>query len=254
VDCGADRIILHDVRTLASALLAATACLVSVRAGAQQTAMPVLQGSIYLGTRGADPRSGTPGTLGGSLDLTGRVAPGTTLTIAFLRGPRVNQPPPLPFASRQGDRYSLELRSRAWSLTAGNTLYSAGTAVTGAGVQVQGAAVRRTAGKVVGELVAGHPMTPPAWPRAGGWGSRRSAAWSPWSPRRCGAKPRRLSPPHTSAAPGSTRSSPGAGTGWWRGRARCGRRDGATARAAASRPRRSTPTRGRGSPSPAPAG
>src|SRR6185436_11055733 len=79
VDYGGGRVILQDVRTFAFALLAAATCLVP-RAGAQRAAaaVPGLQGSIYLGTRGVDPRGGTAGTPGGSFDLTGRVAPGTT--------------------------------------------------------------------------------------------------------------------------------------------------------------------------------
>jgi hypothetical protein len=130
-----------------------------VRRGGLRPGQRGMQGSAYLGTRGADPGAGTTGTLGGSLELTGRISPASTLTLGFLRGPRVNQPPLLPFASQQADRYSADLHSPRWWLSAGNALFSTGSAISGPGLRVQGAALRRTSGPVVGELVAGQPMT-----------------------------------------------------------------------------------------------
>lgn len=95
---------------------------------------------------------------GGVLDLSGRLTGNTTLALNYRQGPRESNLTNYRI-SQEVTRWSGTLRHPSWQVGFGNQVNSSGTVLTGPFVRGQGLSVRRTQGRVIGDLLVAQPTT-----------------------------------------------------------------------------------------------
>lgn len=117
----------------------------------------------------------TGGRYGGAVDLSGKLARTTTLSLDYRQGPRENNLTNYRIA-QEDTRWSGTLRGSSWLVQFGNQVASYGTALTGPSVRGQGATVRRTQGALIGDLTVAQPTSYVADP--GGHLVRGSLGWN----------------------------------------------------------------------------
>jgi hypothetical protein len=120
-------------------------------------------GAVHLaGTVGLNWPDLEPSGFGGSrvataVDLSGRLGPGSSMSLSYRQGPQEN---------RSNHQHVLEdrffrttLRHDSWDLEIGTRVPSPGTVLTGPTVDGRGVALRRTSGRLIGEVVMAQPTT-----------------------------------------------------------------------------------------------
>jgi hypothetical protein len=95
---------------------------------------------------------------GGVVDLSGKLARNTTLSLNYRQGPRESNLTNFRI-SQEVTRWSGTLRNPGWTLQFGNQVNSSGSVLTGPYVRGQGASLRRTQGLLIGDLVVAQPTT-----------------------------------------------------------------------------------------------
>ncbi len=95
---------------------------------------------------------------GGVVDLSGRLARRTTLSLNYRQGPREGNLTNYRIAQEE-TRWSGTLRNPGWMLQFGNQVTSSGNVLTGPYVRGQGMSLRRTQGLLVGDLTVAQPTS-----------------------------------------------------------------------------------------------
>jgi hypothetical protein len=95
---------------------------------------------------------------GGVVDLSGKLARETTLTLNYRQGPRENALTNYRIAQEE-TRWSGSVRRPGWTLQFGNQLSSSGNVITGPYVRGQGVSVRRTQGLLLGDVTIAQPTS-----------------------------------------------------------------------------------------------
>jgi hypothetical protein len=116
-----------------------------------------LNGTAFMGTRGAVPAADDAGRAVGSVDLAGRFSGNTNVSISYRRGPRPDQAPVSTQFTNERTWASFDLRNRNWSVNAGNGVSAQGSLLMGPYARTLGAIVRRNQGRIAGEIAAGQP-------------------------------------------------------------------------------------------------
>jgi hypothetical protein len=102
-------------------------------------------------------------TMGGArygvvVDLSGKLARETTLTLNYRQGPRESSVTNYRIAQEE-TRWSGNLRWPGWTVQVGNQISSSGNVLTGPYVRGQGVQVRRTQGLLVGDITIAQPTS-----------------------------------------------------------------------------------------------
>jgi hypothetical protein len=116
-----------------------------------------LQGTSFMGTRGAVPAASDAGRAVGSVDLAGRFRGSTNVSVSYRRGPRPDQAPASTQFTNERSWASLDVRNPNWSINAGNGVTVQGNLLMGPYSRTLGAVLRRNIGLIAGEVAAGQP-------------------------------------------------------------------------------------------------
>ena len=95
---------------------------------------------------------------GGVVDLSGKLTRQTTLSLNYRQGPRESDLTNYRIAQEE-TRWSGTLRNRSWTLQFGNQINSTGNVLTGPYVRGRGLSLRRTEGRLVGDLTVAEPTS-----------------------------------------------------------------------------------------------
>jgi hypothetical protein len=95
---------------------------------------------------------------GGVVDLSGRLSGRTSLSLNYRQGPRENNLTNFRIAQEE-TRWVGTLRAPGWQVQAGNQLMSMGTVLTGPSLRAQGLSLRRSEGRLIGDVLAARPTT-----------------------------------------------------------------------------------------------
>jgi hypothetical protein len=116
-----------------------------------------LAGTTTLNVSRIGPAAYEGSRVAGAVDMSGKLARQTHLSLSYRRGPREN---------RTNHRHDLDdeylgglLRHRGWNLEYGTRVSSSGDVLTGPAVNGHGVALRRLNGRVFTELIAARPTT-----------------------------------------------------------------------------------------------
>lgn len=129
-----------------------------VRRGALRPGAVGLSGTASL--QASNVRTdGLDGARVGSLvELSGALSPGTTLSVSHRQGPRENLLTNFRIPQEE-TRWSAMLRGRDWLLQAGNQVAAAGSALVGPYVRGRGGSLRRSEGRLTGDLTVVQPTS-----------------------------------------------------------------------------------------------